>query len=339
MAFFSAGRCALGFQLPKNHLSLLLRRFASGVGALAFRSILSHRSVLRLEGADTAKFLQGQLTNDVELLQSQPILYAFILNAQGRVLHDVFLYKGIGQQDTFFLETDKGEMPALLSRLKFYKLRSKVTISEHPGVVVCDINKPTATTTTDGPAAAAVAGGKDPRFKANISPSVQTLSRFVLPSTDVSFHAGVSELSLPQYHRLRIRAGIAEGPADLPPGTALPLEANLEELNGVSWTKGCYVGQELTARTHYTGVIRKRVLPVRIGDTDTDTDQVPPMKLNAPLEGTGATRPGRLLSQAGRYGLALVNIDATDLQASDEYGMMHRVTVEWPAWLSHAKKP
>ncbi|XP_025032994.1 putative transferase CAF17, mitochondrial isoform X2 [Python bivittatus] len=106
------------------------------------------------------------------------------------------------------------------------------------------------------------------------------------------------------YHRHRYRQGIPEGVKDLPSGTALPLESNLVYLNGVSFTKGCYIGQELTARTHHMGVIRKRLLPIQLS---------PPVPFETLAEGTEIVTQlgksaGKFRAGEDEFGIALLRL-------------------------------
>ncbi|KAK7944497.1 hypothetical protein WMY93_000225 [Mugilogobius chulae] len=104
------------------------------------------------------------------------------------------------------------------------------------------------------------------------------------------------------YHRHRYTIGLPEGATDLPSGVALPLESNIVFMNGISFSKGCYIGQELTARTHHTGVVRKRLMPVRLGSSFTTAN----LEEGAPLQTQGGKPAGKHRSGLGDLGLSLV---------------------------------
>merc|ERR1719422_1958319 len=100
------------------------------------------------------------------------------------------------------------------------------------------------------------------------------------------------------YKELRFRLGVGECPSELQPGKALPLESNADYMHGVSFHKGCYVGQELTARTHHTGVVRKRIMPLRLLDDRSASD----VNLESDVRNEEGKKIGRIRAWRGRSG-------------------------------------
>ena len=218
---------------------------------------LLDRAVLAVEGADSKKLLQGLTTADVDALEAGPLYTAF-LSAQGRVLFDAFLVAGPG--GSVLLDVEQQAVTGLAAHIKRYKLRSKATVrdasSEYQVVAAAGSSAAGALPTAGSPCE----GGAwaDPRL-----PSL--LGYRVLHRREASRPAWLddsAETSAALYaFQLRL-LGVPCGARDLPPSEALPLESNLELLNAISFRKGCYLGQELTARTQFRGVVRKRLLPV-----------------------------------------------------------------------------
>ncbi|XP_076994035.1 iron-sulfur cluster assembly factor IBA57, mitochondrial isoform X2 [Tamandua tetradactyla] len=142
--------------------------------------------------------------------------------------------------------------------------------------------------------------------------------------------------ALRDYHRHRYRQGVPEGVRDLPPGVALPLESNLAFMNGVSFTKGCYLGQELTARTHHMGVIRKRLFPVQLsGPLPAAGIAAGTAVLTASGKAAGKFRAGE-----GDVGLALLQSERIKgplhIQTSEDSQVT--VTASVPGWWPKATK-
>lgn len=131
--------------------------------------------------------------------------------------------------------------------------------------------------------------------------------------------------------------GIPEGVCDLPPGVALPLESNLVFMNGVSFTKGCYVGQELTARTHHTGVIRKRLFPVRLEGPLPANGVTPGSAVTVTATGQVA---GKFRAGQGHVGLALLRSEAIKgpLHIKTSESQQVAVTALVPDWWPTAAK-
>ncbi|XP_019734669.1 iron-sulfur cluster assembly factor IBA57, mitochondrial [Hippocampus comes] len=229
---------------------------------------LAHRALVQIEGAEASSFLQGLLTNDVRQLEeaSGGAVYAHMLNVQGRTLYDVILYsqKEAARGSGILLECDSAMTDSLLRHLKVYKIRRKININPCPDLFAWAVlplqqshsqrfSKPELSSPEK-----AVVWEKDPR--------TQDMGwRLVLESQadPLDVIASCQKGDTEEYHRHRYSIGLPEGVKDLPPGVALPLESNLVYMQGISFSKGCYIGQELTARTHHTGVIRKRLMPVR----------------------------------------------------------------------------
>lgn len=262
---------------------------------------LSHRALLRLEGADTSAFLQGIVTNDVTLLKERAALYAHLLNVQGRTLYDVIMYglKAPTGQDGVLMECDATVRDSVLRHLKTYQIRRKVSVRCCPELRLW--------------AALPVPG--EPHQEPQLSHPERVLVWEADPRTTLMGWRlvlqddqnpqdvlGCRQGDIEDYHRHRYRIGLPEGVRDLPPGVALPLESNLVPLGGISFSKGCYIGQELTARTHHTGVVRKRLMPVRLCTA-------PSEQLDGAALETEAGKPaGKYRAASGDLGLGLIRV-------------------------------
>lgn len=284
---------------------------------------LPNRAVVAITGAEAKDFLQGLLTNDVDRLTPGHALYAALLTPQGKLLIDMVLAQG---PDAILIDVAGEHRGELMKRLTLYKLRAKVAFEDRSatlGVAAAwwEAARDGKTPAEMAGQAEAVAGGvlfHDPRLAALgarlIGPRAALASAFpkARPCTPDDFV------------RHRLAQGVAEG-ADIAGERTYPLEANFEALNGVDFKKGCYVGQELTARMKHRAGLRKRVLPVNGAAALPD--------VGTPV--TAGGRPiGELLACRDRRGLALLRLDhlAEAERAPLEAGAI-AVTLEWPQWL------
>ncbi len=194
---------------------------------------LAERSVLRLDGADTRAFLQGLVTSDLDRLTPDAPLYAGLLSPQGKALFDMILFDG--GDGSVLIDVAAGRAAALARRLSLYRLRKAVTITATGLAVHAGWDDAAA----DRPA--------DPRLPA-------LGGRWIGPAA-----AGAGDDA---YDAHRLALGVPDS-ADIGDDELLWLETGADLLNGVSFTKGCYVGQENTARMHHRDKVRRRLLPVR----------------------------------------------------------------------------
>ncbi|MCJ1478821.1 ccr4 associated factor [Lambiella insularis] len=277
---------------------------------LAGHAKLENRSLIALEGRDASRFLQGLTTANIPPEPSfqhsnpptpsvLPALYSAFLNAQGRLLHDVFIYpidtasylaglpsSGTGEP-AFLLEVDAAEQDNLLRWLKRYKLRSKVTMRA-VNTDECAVWSVWDSTKVPLPPQSGPPGGNlgfQPTssvrlFADNRAPGLgyrllqsrqENHTDFAPEKPDAAF-LGLNEHSaystIAQYTVRRYLFGVPEGQNELLRETALIQESCLDYMGGVDFRKGCYVGQELVIRTQHTGVVRKRILPVLIHNQD-----------------------------------------------------------------------
>ena len=190
---------------------------------------LVDRALVRLSGEDVRGFLQGLVTNDIDALAPERPLWAALLSAQGKVLFDFILW---ADGDDVLLDCEAEQAEALIRRLSLYRLRRPIAIARDDGLAVHW--------------AVAGTGTPDPRLDA--------LGHRWLGPPGAPAHGWLA-------HRLSL--GVTEGAAELGRDKTLWLECNAAELNGVSFTKGCYVGQENTARMNWRNKVNRRLVVVR----------------------------------------------------------------------------
>lgn len=241
--------------------------------------VLFSRGIVEVAGADAASFLQGLITNDVTRAGAGRGVYAALLTPQGKVIYDFIVFADNGR---FLLDCVKHYAADLTQRLVKYKLRAKVTVTDRSSELKV-LSARSASTFPEG----AVATIIDPRLEA-------LGLRAIVPS---QLATGEDESV---YCLNRLQLGVPEALTDIPPETFFPLDCNFEELHGVDFDKGCYVGQELTARMKHRASARRRILPVEAA-------------VRLPLAGTalklGSSDIGELRGGIGNRGLALVRLD------------------------------
>jgi folate-binding protein YgfZ len=220
------------------------------------------RGVLRIAGEDRVAFLQGLVSNDVRTVDEAHGIWTAMLTPQGKYLFDFFV---TSDGSALLLEGEGARIADLQRRLSMFKLRAKV--------VITDVSATLTLWHVWGDGAAASLGLKAPGEVrvvdggiALADPRIASLGlRILLPSgTGAPFltKAGFTETRFADWDRLRITEGVPDGTRDLIIEKSILLENGFDELHGVAWDKGCYVGQELTARTKYRGLIKKRLMPV-----------------------------------------------------------------------------
>lgn len=294
---------------------------------------LKNRSLIEVSGAQVSQFLQGLITNDMKHFdEGAQSMYAMFLNNKGRILYDTLLHKW-GGDNTFLIECDKNVNRLLQRHLNIYKLKKDIKISDASQLLnlwalITPLSIEEIFKTED--VAENVKMYKDPRL-ADLGFRVITTSD--IDNFDLHYAMGrdtVIKHTDEDYHNLRYKLGISEGAEDLFPGTAFPLESNCDYLHGISFHKGCYIGQELTARIHHTGVVRKRLMPVQFLDR-TDCESI---EKDAPIYASvepGKIQIGRLKNKSFDYGIALIKIKEA-LESKDLYVGMSPIDVVRPHW-------
>jgi folate-binding protein YgfZ len=248
---------------------------------------LPSRGVVRVAGTDARKFLQGLVTNDVGKARNGTAIHAGLLTPQGKILFDFFV---VPAGEGFLLEAPRSAIAELAKRLSFYRLRAAVGISEEPSFSVV------------------AAWGDTPRLPgeaiAYADPRLPNLGLRILLPLGVSLdglHCAAATQA--DYDAMRIGLGVPEGGRDFVYGEAFPHEALFDQLHGVDFTKGCFIGQEVVARMEHRGTARKRIVPIE-GDR------------SLPASGTeitaGGAPVGTLASVNGKLGLALLRLDRAE---------------------------
>ena len=249
-----------------------------------FYVTLKNRGLIHIEGEDRVEFLQGLVSHDVTKLEAQKILYACLLTPQGKFLHDFFMHWG----DGFILLDCEGSHRAedLYDRLNKYRLRANVQLSvekEHPVYAVFDSNT----------------GLPDPRhFKLGHR-------SFEKPDAEKEDHE--------EWDKQRIILGVPDGSRDMEVERSTLLECNIDKLNGIDFDKGCYMGQELTARMHHRNLGKKHLRSIKL------TSMAPPPAFHD-IDINGKVI-GNMRSSCGDIGLAVIKDEIIEELKNDQYSI------------------
>ncbi|KAJ4509832.1 ccr4 associated factor [Exophiala dermatitidis] len=315
---------------------------------------LTNRTLIRLAGPDAAIFLHNLVPAKILDRGGRSPIYTAFLSAHGRILNDVFIYppsEADGQE--WFVEADAKSAGDLLKHLRKHKLRSKFQLEKvDPEKLGVYYTWPGDSDLVQGSDVVErlVAGGQDPRPGMGSrwldrTGSMGELSRRLEDR-------GVQQATVQDYTVHRMLNGLAEGQTELPSAGSLPQESNIDLFGGIDFFKGCYVGQELTIRTHHTGVVRKRILPCQLYDPGDEslssspgqtrpeynpdaTITLPPPQSNiakAHARGRGRSS-GKWLDGIGNIGLALCRLEMmTDIQLTADrtnYDPNEKYRVQW----------
>jgi tRNA-modifying protein YgfZ len=288
-------------------------------------AVLEHRSVIAVDGEDRTSFLQGLVSNDVTRAGDGRAIYAALLTPQGRFLHDLFI---VESRSGYLVECERDRRQDLLRRLGLYRLRSRVVLSDRS-----DELSVAAVMNDDAISGLGLDGAAhDPAIAPDLGvmfadPRHPTAgARALLPTAilaETFTRIGCELASLTEYDRHRIRLGLPDGSRDMTVEKSLLLECGFDALNGVDWDKGCYLGQELTARSKYRGLVRRRLVPIAF-------DGAPPPPGTAIL--ADGIDVGDVRSSTDSYAMAVVRIEALERQAELFAGAMP-VRVALPDWL------
>jgi folate-binding protein YgfZ len=264
---------------------------------------LPARGVIEVAGEDRIGFLQGLVSNDVAQAEPGRAVWAALLTPQGKWLADFFI---LSDGVRLLLDVERAQAAGLVQRLTRFRLRAKVTLAD----------------LSDGLHVHAAWGGvpagvpvdalsaPDPRLPAA---GWRILAPALLPATATA----------DDWDRHRLELGLPDGSADMETEKSVLLEAGFDELHGVSWTKGCYLGQELTARTKYRGLVKRRLTPVTI-DGPVPPSGTPVLRDGAEV---GVMRSGR--DRLGMAQLRLEALGAAVLQCGEA-----ALTPRVPGWMA-----
>jgi hypothetical protein len=265
---------------------------------------LPARALMRISGPDARSFLNGVVTNDVALATTEQSIWSGFLTPQGKFLHEFFLVEG--PDGALWMDCEAVRREHLKKRLAIYKLRAKAEIAEADDLCVHALLGIRSLGLLDLPALEGYAQplGDGAAF---VDPRLGSLgARAILPAETAEAtlrEAGFRIGETSAFDRLRLSLGVPEGSRDLEPEKATLIESGFDELRGIDWSKGCFLGQELTARMKYRGLAKKRLVPVEI--------EGPTPEPGAAIKRDGKTA-GTLRSAVDGVGLALIKLDQLD---------------------------
>jgi folate-binding protein YgfZ len=255
---------------------------------------LNKSSLILIEGNDKFDFIQGIISNDIKFLKKKKSIYAAILSPQGRYLYDFFV---TNHNNNFLLECPSFQVNEIYKKLNLYKLRSDVKIKIIQTFDIFLVNKLNLDEFTVNNSEGLFF--EDPRFN-------NSLIRVYAPKEFKIKNRKISLMNEDQYNDFRINMSIPDFTKDSKKEKSLLLEMRFDELNGISWEKGCYLGQEITARMKYRGKVKKKIFCISI-DFGSRLDEKIFLKKK---------EVGMILSHNNVKGLAFIDI-MIDIDPSD----------------------
>jgi folate-binding protein YgfZ len=257
-------------------------------------ALLPDRGVVKVAGEPARGFLNGLLTTDIASMTPDTPRYAGLLTPQGKLIADFIVVQArVEDGGDFFLDCPRALAGTLVDKLNFYKLRTKVMIedlSETLGVM------------------AVWDGTGDTEYGLLYSdPRVQALGmRLMLPphlADEAAVDLGATRVEASEYESHRITLGVPRGGLDFIYGETFPHDADLDQLNGVDFKKGCFVGQEVVSRVEHRGTARNRIVPIVFEDFAAEAGS--PVLAGGKIVGT-------MGSSSGRNGLAMLRLDRVE---------------------------
>ena len=241
----------------------------------------------RVSGEDSITFIQNLITNDINKCKNNDIVYSCLLTPQGKFLADFFIFKN---DDSFYFETDKKYYKNLINKLNIYKLRSNIDIKEVENIFSYSIFNFSYNFDS-------LVQNNDPR---NLS-----LGKKVILSNKILLNDNnLKQINENEYHEILIKNSTPYSHLDMVENKSLLLENNFDNINAIDWDKGCYVGQEITARMKYRSLLKKKIYPMKIikGDISIGNELI--------IDGK---KIGYIISKANSYIFALLNIEFVNM--------------------------
>ena len=245
----------------------------------------------RVSGEDSITFIQNLITNDINKCKNNDIVYSCLLSPQGKFLADFFIFKN---DDSFYFETDKKYYKNLINKLNIYKLRSNIDIKEVENIFSYSIFNFSYNFDS-------LVQNNDPR---NLS-----LGKKVILSNKILLNDNnLKQINENEYHEILIKNSTPYSHLDMVENKSLLLENNFDNINAIDWDKGCYVGQEITARMKYRSLLKKKIYPMKIikGDISIGNELI--------IDGK---KIGYIISKANSYIFALLNIEFVNMMVKN----------------------
>ena len=240
----------------------------------------------KISGDDSESFIQNLITNDITKCSKDRIIYSCLLTPQGKFIADFFIFK---KNNIYFFETDKKFYNNLLRKLKIYKLRSKINIEEVKNLFSYSIFN----------------------FDYNFNyfckqsdPRNNNLGNKIILENEIELsNNNIKIIDETKYHEILILNNTPYSSIDLNENKSLLLENNFENLNAIDWEKGCYIGQEITARMKYRALLKKKLYPlkIKVGEASIDMELI-----------SNGKKIGEIKSIANSYIFAILNIEFVD---------------------------
>lgn len=275
--------------------------------------LFKKRGIILIEGKDRFKFIQGIISNDIELLRKKPSIYSSLLTPQGKFQYDFFISNF---KEKFYLECDISAQEELISKFMMFKLRLDVKVSINSDYNIILSKKKLNFSERNS---SSIFSFYDPRFDNSFFSRTYADSNFLN-----EIKKKYVEINENRYETLRLNNCIPDFSIDATKAKSLLLEMRFDELNGISWTKGCYMGQEITARMKHRNIVKKKIFKVLI-------DFRSNLKNEITLENETV---GKLTSHNKKDGIAFLDTKAlSNLNTKKFFSGDSKIIIQEPWWV------